>query len=126
MVPSPKTSDLRILSGSDYIYLDWPVPTDGWSTDFYISIDDTNSTFDDEFDNSTKSVDILSSNVGKYQSSIVPPFNVSNLLPEHQYQIVITTSLNDKWKTTLTMNDVFTTANNSKLPEEIIGVSFEY
>ena len=124
MVPSPRTSDLRILSGSDYIYLDWPVPTDGWSTDFYISIDDTNSTFDDEFDNSTKSVDILSSNVGK--SSIVPPFNVSNLLPEHQYQIVITTSLNDKWKTTLTMNDVFTTANNSKLPEEIIGVSFEY
>ena len=123
-MPSPKTSDLRILSGSDYIYLDWPVPTDGWSTDFYISIDDTNSTFDDEFDNLTKIVDILSSNVGK--SSIVPPFNVSNLLPEHQYQIVITTSLNDKWKTTLTMNDVFTTANNSKLPEEIIGVSFEY
>jgi hypothetical protein len=115
-------SDLRIFSGSDYIYLDWPVTTDGWSTDFSIQIEDTNSTLENDFDNSTTSGDIQS---GKYHSSIAPPYNVSNLLPEHQYQIVITTSLNDKWKTTLVMNDVFTTANNSKLPEEIIGVSFK-
>ena len=124
VAPTPKTSELKILSGPDFIYLDWPVPESGWASDFSIDIELMNSTLDDEFDvvNSTN-VD------GKkladaYRSSIVPPFNVSDLIPEHQYKIVITTNLSDKWKTTLVLEDVFTTANNSKLPEEIIGVSF--
>ena len=56
-------------------------------------------------------------------SAVAPPFNVSNLIPENEYKVVITTSLNDKFKTTLVLNDVYTSANNSKLPEGIIGVS---
>jgi hypothetical protein len=156
VAPTPKTSDLKILSGPDFIYLDWPVPEEGWASDFSIDIELMNSTLDDEFEvGNSKSVDIFtnvdsftsignistignftnvgnSTNVGNltnigskrtYRSSIVPPFNVSHLIPEHQYKIVITTNLNDKWKTTLVLEDVFTTANNSKLPEEIIGVS---
>ncbi len=162
VAPTPKTSDLKILSGPDFIYLDWPVPEEGWASDFSIDIELMNSTLDDEFEvGNSKSVDIFTNvdsftsignistidnlknvgnftNVGNYtnvgnltnigskrtyRSSIVPPFNVSHLIPEHQYKIVITTNLNDKWKTTLVLEDVFTTANNSKLPEEIIGVS---
>ena len=41
--------------------------------------------------------------------------------PETEYKFVITTSLNSKWKTTLDLDEIATTANNSGQPEGIIG-----
>merc|ERR1711971_56213 len=50
-----------------------------------------------------------------------PPINITNLEPETEYDFIITTSLNSKWKTSLSLDDIATTANNSRQPEGIIG-----
>jgi len=76
-------------------------------------------------------------------SSPQPPFNLSHLMPENHYkvkmeilswlaiefsilnqilQIEIITSLGGKHNVSIFLEDVSTTANNSVLPEEIIGV----
>ena len=51
-----------------------------------------------------------------------PPVNITRLSPESKYRFVIITKLSPEWKTTVTLDDIYTTANNSKMPEEIIGV----
>lgn len=56
-------------------------------------------------------------------STTRPPVNVTRLLPESKYRFVIVTRLSPEWRTTLTLDEVYTTANDSKMPEEIIGVS---
>ena len=87
VAPTPKTSDLRILPGPDYIFLDWPLSTEGWTPNYSIDIEQTNSTFDeDEFlvDNSTSTNNVDKKIVGTFRSSIRPPFNVSALIPENQ------------------------------------------
>ena len=130
--PTPKTEDIRVFSGPDFIFLDWPVTEVGWASNYSVEIEHINATVDAGLENDVdvngstttlrrsdrKLVDAL-----HLTSAIAPPFNVSNLIPENEYKVVITTMLNDNFKTTLVLNDVYTSANNSKLPEGIIGVS---
>ena len=35
-----------------------------------------------------------------------PPINITNLEPETEYDFIITTSLNSKWKTSLNLDDI--------------------
>ena len=35
-----------------------------------------------------------------------PPINITNLEPETEYDFIITTSLNSKWKTSLSLDDI--------------------
>ena len=133
--PSPKTEEVRVFSGPDFIFLDWPVTEVGWASNFSVEIEHVNATIDANDDGNDIDVDNdvnASSTLRRSDrklvdtlhmtSAVAPPFNVSNLVPENEYKVVITTALNDKFKTTLVLNEVFTSANNSKLPEGIIGV----
>ena len=64
--------------------------------------------------------DIASSFIVLTSSS--PPVNLTGLEPESSYSVEIETELNPKWRTTMTLEEVHTTANNSQLPEGIVGV----
>ena len=124
IAPTPKTSDLRVFTGPDFIYLDWPVQNDGWASNYTIEVEPMNATFNDESMIDANSTSLRNDRKlpDAFYPSSTPPFNLSNLVPENEYKILITTSLNDKFKTTFVLEDVFTTANESRLPEGIIGV----
>ena len=66
-----------------------------------------------EGENESKEIEVRTSN---------PPINITELTPETEYSFVITTALNPKFRTTYVVENVHTTANNSQLPEEIVGV----
>ncbi len=73
---------------------------DGWATNYTVEIEHMiNATLDDEFDVVNASSTLRRTDrklVDAFHSSIAPPFNVSNLIPENEYKILITTTLNDK------------------------------
>ena len=53
----------------------------------------------------------------------VPTFNVTDLVPESKYSILITTTLGREFTSTLEIDDVYTTANSSVEPEGIVDVT---
>ena len=65
-----------------------------------------------EGENESREIEVRTSN---------PPINITELTPETEYSFVITTVLNPKFRTTFVVENVHTTANNSQLPEEIVG-----
>ena len=56
-------------------------------------------------------------------TAMVPPFNITDLVPESKYSILITTTLGREFTSTLEIDDVYTTANNSIEPEGIVDVT---
>ena len=53
----------------------------------------------------------------------VPSFNITDLVPESKYSILITTTLGREFTSTLEIEDVYTTANSSVEPEGIVDVT---
>lgn len=125
-----------MIPGPTHITLDWSAPYEGWVTSYKVQVeaakDSNRSRRDERADNLTNSILYVNQNNGSVEvetreiefNGSKPPINITNLEPETQYNFVITTSLNSKWKTTLNLDEVATTANNSWQPEGIIGVSF--
>jgi hypothetical protein len=120
---APTENNLIVKAAPTFIIFDWNVPKSGWIHNFTVSmlVNDTKpiprakrSSFKNE-SNETESL---------FQpiSSSRPPINISNLTPETKYSFMIETALNEAWKTTYIVEEVHTTANNSELPENIIGV----
>ena len=131
--PAPSKTTLKVIPGPTHITLDWSAPQEGWITSYQVHVEpakDTNRSRgrDDRADNLTNSILYVNQNgtVELEPSEIEftktkPPINITNLEPETEYKFVITTSLNSKWKTTLNLDEIATTANNSGQPEGIIG-----
>ena len=133
--PAPSKSSLKIMPGPTHITLDWQSPSEGWITSYKINVVPTKTSNktrrSERADNLTTSHLFVSQNGSvDYEAREIefskrnPPINITNLEPETEYKFVITTFLNDKWKTTLNLDDITTTANNSFGPEGIIGVNF--
>ena len=136
--PAPSKTTLKVVPGPTFVTLDWGAPQEGWVTSYKVQVepvkDATNrSRRDERADNLTNSILYVNQNgtvelepkeVEFTQSK--PPINITNLEPETEYNFIITTSLNPKWKTTISLDEVATTANNSWQPEEIIGVKISF
>ena len=132
--PAPSKSSLKIMPGPTHITLDWQNLAEGWITSYKINVVPTKTSNktrrSERADNLTTSHLFVSQNGSveyepreiEFNKRSGPPINITNLEPETEYDFVITTSLNGKWKTTLSLDDILTTANNSFGPEGIIGV----
>lgn len=127
--PAPSKTNLKVIPGPTYITLDWSAPHDeGWVTSYKVQVEPSNfnnrSRRDERADNLTQNLIIFNNDTIEYDTVEMnnPPINITNLEPETEYSFVITTTLNSKWKTTLDLDDIATTANNSWQPEGIIGV----
>ena len=129
---APSKTSLKVMPGPTHIILDWKSPSEGWITSYKIHVVPTKTSNktrrSERADNLTTSHLFVSQNGSvDYESKEIefsksrPPINITNLQPETEYNFVITISLNEEWKTTLNLDDVTTTANNSLFPEGIIG-----
>ena len=125
--PSPSRSTIRIVPGPTHITLDWKRPNEGWKTSYKVHVIPSkpmNRTRREErannLTNSINGSSVIEPKEIEIQKSS-PPVNITDLLPETEYNFVITTSLNSKWSTTFSLDEVATTANNSNQPEGIIG-----
>ncbi len=130
--PSPSKNTIRIRPGPTHITLDWSKPEEGWKTSYKIHVvpskpmnrtrreERANNLTNAQANNASSSMEPREIEIQKSS----PPVNITDLLPETEYNFVITTSLNSKWTTTFNLDEVATTANDSNKPEGIIGVSF--
>eukprot|EP00095_Tigriopus_kingsejongensis_P002761 maker-scaffold1543_size36305-snap-gene-0.6 protein:Tk02761 transcript:maker-scaffold1543_size36305-snap-gene-0.6-mRNA-1 annotation:"predicted protein" len=126
---APNQSSLRVIPGPTHILLSWDTEDQGWPANYTIKVTpkarelplnamDPNATLNREGRQENNASVPLEFQI---ESSSGPPINLTNLWPESEYSVEIVTSLGPKWKTTLELDSLFTTANNSKLPEEIVG-----
>ena len=100
--------------------LDWEVPQDGWATSHKVRYTLKKSNFSNN-NETRKGKENLSSSIEVVSPN--PPVMVTELEPESQYTFVIETSSGRDFEPeTFILQEVFTTANNSQSPEEIIGV----
>ena len=128
--PAPSKTSLKVIPGPTHITLDWSAPPEGWITSYKIHVEPSKeanrSRREDRSDNFTQNqngtVEQASSDEEiEFKFKNKPPINITDLLPETEYNFEITTSLNSKWATTLNLEDISTTANNSRPAEGIIG-----
>lgn len=111
-------------------------PNSGWATNYTITIiprknkskrkrnKSANVDTDEELLNRTRREGENGTEVKRIVITTTrPPVNISELLPESKYKIIIETELGTMWRTRLVVDEVVTTANDSVSPEEIIGVS---
>ena len=132
--PAPSKTSLKVMPGPTHITLDWQSPAEGWITNYKINFVPTKTSNktkarSERADNLTTSHLYVNQNGSvDYEPKEIefnkrgPPINITNLRPETGYKVLITTYLNPNTKTTLSLDEVITTANNSFGPEGIIGV----
>lgn len=131
---APNRSSLKIIPGPTHVVLSWDAESDqGWETNYTVRVTPKTEVFDPMDPLGYNGNDTLN-RTGRLEndsllpfefhvlSSSAPPINLTNLLPESEYTVELITSLGPKFKTTLQLDNVYTTANNSKMPAEIVGV----
>ena len=138
--PAPSKTSLKVIPGPTHITLDWNSPQEGWITSYKIHVEPSKeanrSRREDRADNLTNSLLYVNQNGSAVEdepseiefSKTKPPINITNLEPETEYNFEITTTLNSKWRTTLSLDEISTTANNSRPAEgySITMTSAEY
>lgn len=130
---APNRSSLKIIPGPTHVVLSWDAESDqGWETNYTVRVTPKTEVFDPMDPLGYNGNDTLN-RTGRLEndsllpfefhvlSSSAPPINLTNLLPESEYTVELITSLGPKFKTTLQLDNVYTTANNSKMPAEIVG-----
>lgn len=127
--PAPKRSDLAVRPGPDSIVVDWerkdPSRGDaapGWRTTYTVTVLPVVAADAAAGGNSTSNGTAAEPRVHSVESGS-PPVSVGGLLPETEYTVVVETRLGPAWTSTVQLDGVHTTANDSELPKEIIGVS---
>ena len=115
---------MSILAGPTHVVLNWTSPTEGWTSNYTVSVIPTPEEDPNKQQglNRTRREENMTKELIQV-STTKPPVNITRLAPESKYKFVIITKLSPDFKTTMTLEDVYTTANNSKMPEEIVGVS---
>ncbi len=100
--PAPANKSVKVRTGSDHLILDWAMDS-GWEASYVVTL--TPETND--------SITVR----GK------PPITVTSLTPETKYKVEILTEMGTNWKEELVI-EAATTANQSNLPEGVVGVSY--
>ncbi len=124
-----------VHTGPDYIIVDWEKEEEGstngdgekWAAEYVVAVIpvpleeedlDGNSTVPA---NLTKVVTVTVPSDGSSPGG-VPPLRVAGLDPETEYEVVVETRLGPGFTSTVRLGEVKTTANDSQMPREIIGV----
>ncbi|XP_059099111.1 uncharacterized protein LOC131893169 isoform X1 [Tigriopus californicus] len=128
---APNRSSLRIIPGPTHVVLSWDAEADqGWQTNYTVRVTPQTVLLDPM---DTLGLNDTLNRTGRLEndsniplefniiSSSAPPINLTNLWPESEYSVELITSLGPKFKTTLQLDNIFTTANDSKMPAEIVG-----
>lgn len=107
--------------------LEWDAPPEGWKSTYTVKVIPRSEAAEEsneiEATNRTRREEMLDNVTEIEYHDSRPPINVSDLAPESKYDLIITTSLSPDWSSTVLLEDVATTANSSKLPEGIVGVT---
>ncbi len=116
--PSPDSaSDVVVHTGPDYVVVDWEheEDTEGWEAEYTVTV----------IPIGTSSNSSNSSNVVRVTEagSAGPPITVGGLDPETEYRVVLETRLGAEFTAEVEKSGIKTTANDSDLPKEIIGVT---
>ena len=108
--------------------MDWNAPKEGWVSTYTVKVVPRMMPKEDEDEdadglNRTRREEVLENVTEVQLAESRPPINITDLVPESKYDFIITTSLGPDWKSSVTVEDVVTTANSSRLPEGIVGVT---
>ncbi len=149
---SPTKTSLKIQPGPTHIALNWDdVPNEGWESNYTVKIVLPEQEVDNDVEEKRlkKALDVGNGTRAESENLISqddqekpgnstrseqlprtlvltsdrPPLNITGLVPESKYTIILTTSLGREYTSTLELDDVYTTANNSRMPAGIVGVT---
>ncbi len=126
--PAPDAAEEVVVhSGPDYIIIDWEREDKGdegeggWEAEYTITIIPVNKGQAPN-ENGTGNGTLGSARVMTLTTSSQPPVKVAGLDPETDYEVLVETRLGPHFTSTVRVDDVQTTANDSRMPREIIGV----
>jgi hypothetical protein len=138
---SPNKTSLKIRPGPTHILLNWDAaPGKGWLSTYTVKVTLPPQPVQEEdneveikrlekainMNKTEEDLEMMKNATKAREITLVtmkPPLNITNLVPESKYLIVLTTSLGREYTSTIKLDEVYTTANNSRDPEEIISVT---
>ena len=130
--PAPTSpNDMVVHTGPDYIIVDWKKEEDEgseknedgeeWAAEYVVTVIPIEE--EDLAGNSTAPSNLTQVvTVTVPSNGGVPPLRVAGLDPETEYEVVVETRLGPGFTSTVRLGEVKTTANDSQMPREIIGV----